>query len=211
MSIFNFIFSLKSVLFVLLSSLVFAGIVTSVDASPSSLPLHVGATSQIQATAKYANGQVVQDVPFQWSSRNVNVATVDQSGNVSGISIGATTLEGCTPSTTVTEGDLFPGGLSSFGVSSGPGSVTVDHINAGSGLQSFTVISATNATVNIPAFAPGTYAPVTATFTATNPNLPVDFTLRAANTFHAINIRVRCSAPTPTPTPTPTPPSKPQP
>ncbi len=105
MNIFNFIFSLKSLILVPLSSLIFAGTITSVDVSPSSLPLHVGATSQIQATAKYANGQVVQDVPFQWSSRNVNVATVDQSGNVSGISIGATTLEGCTPSTTVTEGN----------------------------------------------------------------------------------------------------------
>ncbi len=45
-----------------------------------------------------------------------------------------------TPSTTVTEGDLFPGGIVSFGVSSGPGSVTVDHVNAGTGLQSLTLV-----------------------------------------------------------------------
>ena len=102
------------------------------------------------------------------------------------------TPQTCTPFTTVTEGDLFPGGIVSFGVSSGPGSVTIDHVNAGTGLQSFTVVSATNATVNIPPFAPGTYAPVTATFTAINPALPVDFTLRAASTFHAIFVRVRC-------------------
>jgi len=48
--------------------------------------------------------------------------------------------------------------------------------------------------VNIPAFMPGTFAPVTATFTPTNPALPVDFTLRAASTFHAAFIRVRCLA-----------------
>ncbi|MBA3572094.1 MAG: DUF3494 domain-containing protein, partial [Pyrinomonadaceae bacterium] len=98
----------------------------------------------------------------------------------------------CVPTTTVSEGDLFPGGLASFGVTSGPGSVTVDHVNAGTGTQSFTVVSATNAVVSIPPFTPGTFDPITATFTVPNPNLPVDFTLRAASTFHAIFIRVRC-------------------
>jgi hypothetical protein len=49
-----------------------------------------------------------------------------------------------------------------------------------------------NAVVNIPAFTPGTFAPVTATFTVIDPSQPVDFTLRAASTFHAIFIRVRC-------------------
>ncbi len=106
------------------------------------------------------------------------------------------------PSTTVTEGDLFPGGIVSFGVTSGPGSVTVDHVNAGTGLRSFTVVGVpTNATVNIPPFAPGTFAPVTATFTAINNTLPVAFTLRAASTFHAANILVRCVPPPPPPSP----------
>jgi len=96
----------------------------------------------------------------------------------------------------VTEGDLFPGGLSSFGVSSGTGTVTVDHVNGGSGLQSFTVVGTpiNGVVVTIPTFTTGTYAPVTATFTRPNPGLPLDFTLRAASTFHAINIRVRCLA-----------------
>ncbi len=40
-------------------------------------------------------------------------------------------FDGTTPTATVTEGDLFPGGIPSFGVSSRPGSVTVDHVNAG--------------------------------------------------------------------------------
>jgi len=101
----------------------------------------------------------------------------------------------CTPTTTVTEGDLFPGGIVSFGVSSRPGSVTIDHVNAGTGLQPLTVVGVpTNAIVNIPAFAPGTTAPVVVTFTPTNSALPVDFTLRAASQFHAALIRVRCGA-----------------
>ncbi len=106
----------------------------------------------------------------------------------------------CTPTTTVTEGDLFPGGIASFGVNSGPGSVTVDHVNAGTGLQSLTVVGApVNAVVNIPAFMPGTLNPVAVTFTAINPALPVDFTLRAGSQFHAVFIRVRCGTATPTP------------
>ncbi|MCA1601716.1 MAG: hypothetical protein LC776_08775, partial [Acidobacteria bacterium] len=102
--------------------------------------------------------------------------------------------QACTPTATVTEGDLFPGGIASFGVTSGPNSVTVDHVNAGTGLQSFTVVSSSNAVVNIPPFVPGTFDPVTATYTVTDPSQPVDFTLRAASTYHSIFIRVRCSS-----------------
>jgi hypothetical protein len=103
----------------------------------------------------------------------------------------------CTPSTTVTEGNLFPGGIVSFGVTSGPGSVTFDHVNAGTGLQSLTMVGTpTNAAVTIPAFTPGTFDPATVTFTANDPSQAVDFTIRSASTFHAANTRVRCAAPT---------------
>ena len=102
----------------------------------------------------------------------------------------------CTPTTTVTEGDLFPGGIVSFGIMSGPGSVTVDHVDAGTGLRSLTVVGTpTNAVVMIPAFTQGTFMPVTVTFIPIDPNQPVDFTLRAASTFHAANIRARCGTP----------------
>ena len=104
----------------------------------------------------------------------------------------------CTPTTIVTEDPALPGGLTSFGVASGPGSVTVDHINSGTGLQSLIVVAApNNAIVTIPAFTPGTVAPVTVTFTAVNPALPVDFTLRAANSTQAIFIRSQCAGGTP--------------
>ena len=100
----------------------------------------------------------------------------------------------CTPFTTVTEGDLFPGGFVSFGVSSGPGSVTIDHINAGTGLQALTLVGVpVNAVVNVPVFPTGTFNPVVVTFTPINPALPVDFTLRAVSAFHAANTRVRCT------------------
>ena len=104
----------------------------------------------------------------------------------------------CTPTTTVTEDPALPGGLTSFGVATGPGSIIVDHINSGTGLQSLTVFGApNNAIVTIPSFTPGTVAPVTVTFTAVNPALPVDFTLRAANSTQAIFIRSQCAGGTP--------------
>jgi len=103
----------------------------------------------------------------------------------------------CTPSTTITEGDLHQGGIASFGVSSGPGSVTIDHINAGTGMQSIAVVDKpTTAEMSIPAFAPGTFDPVVVNFTTPNPALPTDFTLRAASTFYSIFIRVRCKVTT---------------
>jgi len=106
----------------------------------------------------------------------------------------APTPQTCTPSTTVFEGDLFPGGIVAFGVSSGPGSVTIDHINTGTGLQSITMVDMSTPTVmSIPAFAPGTFAPVVVNFTTPDAGLGVDFTLRAASKSNSIFIRVRCS------------------
>jgi hypothetical protein len=74
--------------------------------------------------------------------------------------------------------------------------VTVDSVDSGTGLQVFTVVNATNAVVTIPPFTPGTFLPVTATYTITNPALPVDITLRAASQFHGVIIRLRCGNPT---------------
>jgi len=99
----------------------------------------------------------------------------------------------CTPTITITEGNLFPGGVTEFLVTSGSGTITVDPNNNGTGVQSLTVVSATNAIVTIPPFTPGTRDPVVVTFTVINPALPVDIQLRAASTFHAANIRAQCA------------------
>jgi hypothetical protein len=97
------------------------------------------------------------------------------------------------PTLTVTES--FPGSSAQFeAVTAGPGSVTVDMVNNGSGLQGFTVVSATNALVTIPSFPFGTTNPVTATFTRPDPSQPVDFTLRASSRPYAITIRAQCGA-----------------
>jgi hypothetical protein len=95
----------------------------------------------------------------------------------------------------VIDDPTLPGGLATFTVTSGPGTVTVDSVNSGTGLQTFTVVSQVNAVVTIPPFTPGTFNPVTATYTIINPALPVDITLRAASQFHGVIIRLRCGTP----------------
>lgn len=115
----------------------------------------------------------------------------------------------CTPTLTVTE--VFPGSLGAFdSITAGANSVTVDIANSGLGLQGYSVVSATNANVTVPGFTPGTFNPVTATFTVPNPGQPVDFTLRASSRINAVLIRAQCAGgggPAPTPTPTPAPPT----
>ena len=100
----------------------------------------------------------------------------------------------CTPSVTLTEGDLLPGGIVSFFVSSGPGQVIIDHLDFGTGLQSLTLVGEpTNASVNIPEFTIGTTDPVVVTFRTPKPGYGVNFTLRAASAINAAIIRVRCA------------------
>jgi hypothetical protein len=122
----------------------------------------------------------------------INLSTASARSGVWNSGTPTPTPQNCSPTVTVIEGDLFSGGLPAFAVTNRANSVTVDSVNSGTGLLSFTVVNATNATVNTPAFPSGTYNPATATFTVNNPSLGYDFTLRAANQYHAIFIRVRC-------------------
>ena len=100
----------------------------------------------------------------------------------------------CTPVMTVTDDpNMYPGGPMAFSaITSSAGAVTVDHVNEGTGLQTFAVVRATNAMVTVPPFSPGTFEPVAATFTVANPALPVDFTLRATNRYHGVLIQAQC-------------------
>jgi len=117
----------------------------------------------------------------------------------------------CTPMINVTEEFPNPpgvgGGLASFtgpnaGIGSpGPGQVSVDHLGTnlaqiGTGLRTITFVSSTNGNemllLPFPYLGPPTWDAVTVNFTVINPNLGVDFTLRAASQFHSVLIRVRC-------------------
>lgn len=106
----------------------------------------------------------------------------------------AQTGEECWPTATVTNesGDGPP----LFRVTTGSGSVTVHQTEftlneAVSGLE---VVSAPNVIVAIPEFTPRLFTPVTATFTAIDPSLPVDFVLRATRVDErSSQIRVQCA------------------
>jgi hypothetical protein len=99
----------------------------------------------------------------------------------------------CVPVLTVT--DVFPGSQAEFeAITAGSGTVTVDVVNSGIGLQGLTVVSASNANVTIPPFPMGTFNPVMSTFTVPNPGQPVDFTIRASVRSRAVLIRAQCPA-----------------
>ena len=67
-------------------------IVNSVSISPPSFTLYVGGAAQLIASAADSNGVSVPDVRYAWSSSNVTVASVDQSGRVTGLTPGSATI-----------------------------------------------------------------------------------------------------------------------
>jgi|GEM_PF-4677435 len=72
--------------------------VASLEMSPSSSTLTVGDAGQrIVATARDRTGAVISNVTFLWQSGNTQVATVDQSGFVRGLSAGNTTVAATAP------------------------------------------------------------------------------------------------------------------
>ena len=62
--------------------------VSSVTVNLSSLMLEVGDTHQLTAVARTSEGMMVGGVDFEWSSDNIDVASVDQTGLVSAVDAG---------------------------------------------------------------------------------------------------------------------------
>lgn len=65
--------------------------VASVEIAPASTSLEVGRTAQLIATLRDAAGSVLTNRPITWTSSNPAVATVSQSGLVSGVAVGGPT------------------------------------------------------------------------------------------------------------------------
>jgi uncharacterized protein YjdB len=80
--------------------------VASVDVSPSTGTVQVGNTTQLTATVRDAAGNVLSGRPIAWSTSNASVATVDASGQVSGVAAGSATItatvEGRTGTSSIT-------------------------------------------------------------------------------------------------------------
>ncbi len=62
--------------------------VTRISISPNAYEMFRGDNTTLTAKAYDANGNQVTSSAFTWTSQNTNIATVDQSGKVSGVSIG---------------------------------------------------------------------------------------------------------------------------
>lgn len=68
------------------------GPVTRIDIEPVKVPLVVGATAKLSATARSSEGNPRTDVSINWNSSKPDVATVDAAGVVMAIAPGQTTI-----------------------------------------------------------------------------------------------------------------------
>lgn len=66
--------------------------VASVEVTPRTSTVQVGATTQLTATARDASGNVLADRAVAWSSTPANIAEVDGNGSVTGLSTGQATV-----------------------------------------------------------------------------------------------------------------------
>jgi uncharacterized protein YjdB len=69
------------------------GPVTSVEVSPpAGVITALGAALRFTAVARDAEGNLIPGVLFTWSSSSTGIATVDQTGQATGVAVGATTI-----------------------------------------------------------------------------------------------------------------------
>ncbi|MGD8278947.1 MAG: Ig-like domain-containing protein, partial [Gemmatimonadota bacterium] len=64
----------------------------SIEVTPSSSSLTLGSTIQLAASVKASDGSTLSGIPIVWSSLQPSIATVDATGLVTGLSIGAATI-----------------------------------------------------------------------------------------------------------------------
>ena len=67
-------------------------VVATVTVSPPTASIEEGETQQFEAVAETADGMVIPDVEFTWTSSDDDVATVDQTGLATGVSAGEVTI-----------------------------------------------------------------------------------------------------------------------
>ncbi len=108
--------------------------ISSVSITPSSASVSAGGTLQLSAVARDANGNLIPNVMFAWSSGNSAIARVDGSGVVTGVAAGTigvtASAGGRTGSSSVTVSGSTPpppsggGGTSTAWLSNLPGHMT---------------------------------------------------------------------------------------
>ena len=68
------------------------GQIATVTISPSSATVNVAWTTNLTATARNSNGNIISGVTFTWSSSNASIATVSSTGVVTGVAPGTATI-----------------------------------------------------------------------------------------------------------------------
>jgi uncharacterized protein YjdB len=68
------------------------GQIATVTISPASATVNVAWTTNLTATARNANGNIVSGVTFTWSSSNASIASVSSTGVVTGVAPGTATI-----------------------------------------------------------------------------------------------------------------------
>src|SRR5690606_7522899 len=66
--------------------------VATVEVSPTTAGLTVGATQTLSAIARSTDGAILDDRAVTWSTENASVATVDENGLVRGVGVGQVTI-----------------------------------------------------------------------------------------------------------------------
>jgi trimeric autotransporter adhesin len=114
--------------------------VASVTVAPTSADLTTGGTQQITATPQDAQGNALTGRPISWQSANTNVAMVTQTGLITAVGAGSTTV------TATSEGKV---GTVTVTVATAPiGSVTVAPLTASVNVAATTTLTATVRDVN---------------------------------------------------------------
>jgi uncharacterized protein YjdB len=98
--------------------------VSSVRVSPTSAAINVGATVHLVAEPLDAGGNLLAGRAVTWSSANEGIATVDNSGVVTGVSTGATTITATSEGKTGTSG-VAVGAAVAASIAVAPTSVSV--------------------------------------------------------------------------------------
>ena len=84
-------------------------VLTTIEVTPETADVAVGATRQFAATAKDQNGNGMTNVTFAWTSSNETVGTVDATGLFTALAAGSTTVTASAESVTGTAAVMVTG------------------------------------------------------------------------------------------------------
>ncbi|MEO8879963.1 MAG: Ig-like domain-containing protein [Gemmatimonadaceae bacterium] len=98
--------------------------VASVSVTPPSAAINVGGTVHFQAQPLDASGKLLSDRTVTWASGNASIATVDNTGLVTGVSTGATTISATSEGKTGTAGVAVAAAVAAS-ITVAPTSVTI--------------------------------------------------------------------------------------